>query len=804
MQALLHLSSTLVSETVRAKEAPSAPVVKEMSTFLIDARFLLRNTTDTFWGAPVIVIDGKDNTFCFGFTRDLLRLRKSLHISAGAVVFGSDASTFATEENIRSVIDLCRKLGLVVIEEPKSPMLAIVATLIHRFSNIVTDDRRMLYFCTETRSIHLTTDPRSIERATPDWVRHNLGVPVQNVATYLALTEDRQHGQTSRTSAQRAVTAREARRLVELYGALPDLYQNLSAMRSPALRKKLAENEKLFGQRYRDNTPLTSATLVELPDSFAWKLDAKTADSLFRERGFYSLSRMVFLPDGPAPSLECTNDRTRSSKSYQAVLNIREYNELLERIAGSKVCAIDTEADDKDPRTASLFGISFALPQGGAFFVPFCQRDMGDLTPNTVQQGLKTLFRERTKFVGHNLKYDFMLLWRNGVDPPVVYFDTLLAAHECFGDLDFFNLPFLAQRFLGRKIKGYKDVVPREKTFLELPFDEMKEHACSDADTALQLYTFLEKELKDRKIDRQFEQRTMPLASALMSLEARGVPVDRKRLEYLRSRLVGGMLDAKKRVSDAIGSAIDLSSQEEMSVLMIEKLGLRDVLGKKAFTQSLLEQLASRHPLLKLVVAYRRSEKQLKRVESIIRAIRRGRVYPLFSQTRERCGRISSTDPDLFADDGLDQLRVCIHGESATWFQDRRKSLNLAQCMSGDLVLKKDRTGPRQLNRFMKAQAIMAGLDHDDLLLRVLIGDAWHQLSRRFLLDRLTVDSIVHTLGTRYPKLFSYVADSKAQGLKQGYVERDGMRRYFEGFGSSSIEKRNTAQVLASRWLLGY
>jgi hypothetical protein len=193
-----------------------------MSTFLIDARFLLRDTTETFRGAPLIVVDGKDNTFCFGFMRDVLRLRNALHISAGAVVFGSDASTFATEKDIRSVIDLCRKLSLVVIEEPKFPALAILAAHADRFSNIVTDDRRILNFCTEGRSIHLTTDPRSIERVTPEWVRRSLGVPVQHVPTYLALTEGRQQGHTSSTSAQPAVTTREARRLVELHGPLPN------------------------------------------------------------------------------------------------------------------------------------------------------------------------------------------------------------------------------------------------------------------------------------------------------------------------------------------------------------------------------------------------------------------------------------------------------------------------------------------------------------------------------------------------------------------------------------------------------
>jgi DNA polymerase I len=410
-------------------------------------------------------------------------------------------------------------------------------------------------------------------------------------------------------------------------------------MKSPALRKKLAENQKTFEQRYRDNTTSPSEPPVGLASLLAWKLDGKEVESHLRERGFYSLIRMLVLANTPAQPLEPANDRIRSSTSYQAVLNCREFNELLERIALSNVCAIDTEADNKDPRTATLFGISFALARGEAFFVPFCERDMGDLTPNVVQRGLQKLFKGRPRFVGHNLKYDFTLLRRNAIEPPAVCFDTLLAAHDCYGDLDFFNLPFLAQKLLGRKIKAYKDIVPKEKTFLELPFEEMKEHACTDADIAIQLYTFLEKELKNRKIDQQFEERTMPLARTLLNLEKDGVPVDGMRLEQLRSRLVDVILETKKRIFEGIESEIDLDSQKEIFILMREKLGLREVLGRKSLTQTLLEQLASQQPLLKLVVKYKRSGKQLRRVEAIIKATYRGRVYPLFSQTREDDGR---------------------------------------------------------------------------------------------------------------------------------------------------------------------
>src|SRR5262249_41619298 len=153
----------------------------------------------------------------------------------------------------------------------------------------------------------------------------------------------------------------------------------------------------------------------------------------------------------------------------------------------------------------------------------------------------------------------------------------LLAAHECYGDLDFFNLPYLAEKFLGRKIAAYKEIVAKGKTLLELPFEEMKDHACADADTALQLYAFLTKELKVRNIDRQFEDRTMRLERVLTRLEKEGLPVDRKRLEQLRLQLVDQMHETEKRVFDAMGGAVNLDSHEEISFLIREKLGLERV-----------------------------------------------------------------------------------------------------------------------------------------------------------------------------------------------------------------------------------
>lgn len=120
--------------------------------------------------------------------------------------------------------------------------------------------------------------------------------------------------------------------------------------------------------------------------------------------------------------------------------------------------------------------------------------------------------------------------------------------------------------------------------------------------------------------------------------------------------------------------------------------------------ESLLEHLPAERPLLK-VVEYKRRRTQVRRVESIIRAIRRGRVYPLFSQTAD--GRVVSTAPDLFTDDGLDGLCDCIRGRAAVWLQNRRRSLDLAQEASGDLALKEDREGTTRINRCYSESCVL-------------------------------------------------------------------------------------------------
>ena len=208
-------------------------------------------------------------------------------------------------------------------------------------------------------------------------------------------------------------------------------------------------------------------------------------------------------------------------------------------ISSSKLCAIDTETDDKDPHQATLFGVSFSVKKGEAFFVPLIENDLKGISPEDVISSLKRI-AEATDFIGHNIKYDYLVLRKHGIKIGSIHFDTMLAAYECYGDWDFFNLKYLTERLIRKTIKSYKDIVKKEQTFLDLPFKELVRHGCEDADVTLRLYEILKAELKKRGITEQYYNVTLSLAEKLGETEYRGIPVNSDRLNKESTPSGGG------------------------------------------------------------------------------------------------------------------------------------------------------------------------------------------------------------------------------------------------------------------------
>jgi len=584
-----------------------------------------------------------------------------------------------------------------------------------------------------------------------------------------------------------------------LFGDLDNIYLNLDRI-TPAIKKKLSQSDDSFLTKYTElkihNDWGKPTTTIK---DWSLNLDNDKTVSILEAYGFYSLTRLLKPP--PKINLKIATGKSESN-SYRAVVDLRNLKKIEKLLLSYELCSIDTESDDKDPRHATLFGVSFSVKKGEAYFLPLIEEDLKDITCEDVLSCINRIVNASIKCIGHNIKYDYLLLRRNGINIKNIYFDTLLAAYECFGDWTFFNLKHLSSKLLGKEIKSYNEIVDKRQTFLDLPFKQIVKHGCEDADVTLQLYYQLNDELKKKEIRDQYFNDTLPLIRQLGNLEFEGVSVNVTKLENIRSDIVSNSLEIKKAVYDKIGLEFDIDSQKELSIVLNKNLDLQHFIGSKRVTLSLLKQLAITKSELKLIVKYKTIQSQLKKIDAILKRVKREKIYPLFNQTKLSYGIVSSISPDIFGIRGIDKIQDCFTSEIKIFFRCEGKSIDIIKNIVQDSNLNMD--WKNRINQYMVAHPLMKELNTNELFLAVISGFSDYKLSKEFMLDRMDVSTIRHDLYMRYPTLFDWIKQFKKRTLVQGVVIHENKKKYFAGIESSNIENREIALNNSIRWILKY
>jgi DNA polymerase I len=500
--------------------------------FLVDLTFVLKANEQSFYGAPILLgPQGEDNTVLYGVARDLLRLRKNLGIRNGVVVIGSEATTISSETTINSVLRLLRRFGTVVVYEPKASAGGVCRSLASVARWVVTQNSALFQLVSDKCGVILPNKAcDDFEIVALESLKARLGVQPDQVLSLLALTEG---------GSEALFTKRQATRLLELHSDLEPLLQNssaISALSSNQVRRQLTANKETLLDRLCDlrleevACQLPSLRMAELQ----FVSDDENTRRSLKECGFLSLVRLLELSTTTGVVELC---EVKPQAVYKAIRNETQMRELEAMVAKAEVCAVDTEASDKDPRRALLFGVAFSISEAEAFYVPVTEADLDRTAPELIKARLRRLFEGSTNFVGHNVKFDYVLLRRHGITIKNVFFDTMLAAYECFGDWEFFNLGALARKLLGKDIKRYRDIVGEGETLLDLPFVEVVRHACMDSDTTLRLYHRLQDELEKRNLWKQFSSKTMASLRTLADNECSGVRLNMRAVNRRREAL---------------------------------------------------------------------------------------------------------------------------------------------------------------------------------------------------------------------------------------------------------------------------
>jgi DNA polymerase I len=761
------------------------------SVFVIDATFLLQASRSSFHGAPLLQdSSGRDTTMLFGFARDLLRLRKQLGMRKALVVIGDDESCLP-DSLISDAIEFLKRLRVSVLYTKGVRVGDVCAALADRCTWVVTANKAMLQLTSDRCGVILPKEGNELNVFTVASIKDHVGVAPSQVASLLVLTEKDGH--------DAVLTPRQAVRFLELHGTLETVLKKAAAGDLGRVARKMVTRSDALRERCRE-LQFTAASFGDLKGTYAetnFIEEAEVATSVLKEYGFWSLIRLL-----PFPERELVRAEENPPRSdYRAGRTRADLDELHNRVKAAEVCALDTEASDKDPRNAVLYGVAFSVRERQAVYVPLLQSDLDGVSREEVRTRLEKIFKLKTRFVGHNIKFDYLILRKHGMRLRSVHFDTMLAAGECFGDWEFFNLGEVARKLLGTKIKRYADVMEKEQTFLDIPFKDLIEHACTDADISLRLFHRLNVELRNRGLGDTFQSERMRLLVMLAEMENGGVGIDVKKIEMSISRLQENADALKKLIFQEASCEFDLDSRTETSGVLRKVEALREWITSRSLTQSGMEHLAWRHRLVELIVKHRRVRKRLRELDAIRSAARRGKVFPLFSQLRVPHRSATSSGPNLDEALRANAVKVVLLIQD---YPRPKQALQRLQRITGDEVLRTELACCARSEFQCAGEPLLEGLEHADVLLSIAIGLPDAAVCRRLLISPEKVMRIRANLQVRYPALFESLDRLRREAIAQGYAEHVGRRIYLEGLRSSNVEKKNKATASAIRWLVRY
>jgi DNA polymerase-1 len=447
------------------------------------------------------------------------------------------------------------------------------------------------------------------------------------------------------------VGPKTALKLIQTYGSMDTLYERIDEISAKKQREKLlAFQDQAFLSR-RLVTIDTQAPVAFDPNDFIVDPpDDQLLAELFQELEFRQLQH------------EYQQSKAPVQTHYSAVLDRKALLSLVKRLEGASCFAVDTETTSQNPMVASLVGVSVAMEPHEAFYIPWGHRYMGvpDQVPcNEVLETLKPVLENPSiAKIGQNIKYDWTVLKRHGIELAGVQFDTMLSSYLLNPSKRAHSLDQIALDFLNHKTISYSDVAGKGKkavTFDQVTLNQAVPYACEDADITLQAHQILWPQLESLQLTSLYQQVEMPLVPVLMEMEMRGICLDQTKLTELSTYFSDQLQTLEQDIYALADETFNINSSQQLGRILFDKLELPVIKKTKKKTGystdvEVLTRLADQHELPAFILRHR-SMAKLKStyVDALLDQVDpdTGRIHTSFNQTVAATGRLSSSNPNL-------------------------------------------------------------------------------------------------------------------------------------------------------------
>ncbi|MDO4698820.1 MAG: DNA polymerase I [Pasteurellaceae bacterium] len=840
---------------------------------------------------PLTNKQGEPTGAMYGVLNMLKSLIAQVEPSHIAVVFDAKGKTFRDElfeqykshrppmpDELRSQIQplhqMIKALGIPLLSIEGVEADDVIGTLAVQAAKdgknvlISTGDKDMAQLVNDHIMLINTMNNTLLDRA---GVIEKYGIPPELIIDYLALLGD----SSDNIPGVKGVGEKTAIALLQGIGSMKEIYANLDKVAELSFRGAKTFAPKLEAEKATADLSYLLATIktdVPLDVTHDQLLtQPQQRDQLVELFGRYEFKRWLnevmsdtnpvtqTAPEKMPNNYQATQALQGGEKkgdfakvqidrtAYQCVNNQALFDEWRNKLQSATLLALDTETNALDPMVAELVGISFALENGEACYIPLAhvgesepqQSDLfaenSDIEPallpdqldkQAVLKALKPILENaQIQKIGQNIKYDLTIFARNGIELQGVAFDTMIESYT-LNSTGRHNMDDLADRYLGHQTIPFEELAGKgknQKTFDQIEIEKATEYAAEDADITMKLHQVLSAKLaKEPELVKLFEQVEMPLVSVLSRVERNGVLIDPALLRQQSIEIEQRLAELEQQVHSLAGEVFNLASTKQLQEILFNKLGLpvlkKTPKGAPSTNEEVLEELAQMGHQVPVLLMEHRGLSKLKSTytDKLPQMINKqtGRVHTSYHQAVTATGRLSSSDPNLQNipirnEQGrrIRQAFIAREGYKIVAADYSQIELRIMAHLANDANMIKAFADGKDIHRSTAAEIFGVPLDEVTSEQRrsakainfgLIYGMSDFGLSNQLGISRADAKRYMELYFQRYPAVQQFMLDIREKAAEKGYVETlFGRRLHLPDIQSSNAIRRKAAERVA-------
>ena len=773
---------------------------------------------------PMSRADGTPINAVFGFTNMLVKLIEDYRNDKMIVIFD------AARENFRNTIFKDYKANRGETPEDLIPQFEIIRECVDAFnipqleiegyeaddiiatyckladkqkidSIIVSSDKDLMQLVTKEITM---LDPMKNKKIGIEQVIEKFGLPPEKVIQIQALTGDK----VDNIPGAPGIGPKTALQLIQEFGDVHKLITNANQIPQEKRRNIILDHEEDI---------LVSLKLVKLKDDIKLPIDINKIhtyssinknDNLSKflsKQGFKSVAERLknnsFIKSNISEKLETK----KIDNEYFLIKNSEDLNKLITIIKKTGYFAIDTETNSLNIEEANLVGVSIAVNENSAYYIPINHKNLDNnkrLSEQVKETELIKLLQPICNDpsilkIGHNIKYDLRILEKYGLILTSIA-DTMLLSYAIDNGITKHNMDDLAYLHFNHTNIKFKELVGSGKKEITFDFVEISkalDYAAEDALITLRLYNFLNNRIKNEKGNFVYSEIDLPLINVLSSIEKNGIKVDIKYLNQLSEEFQKDSIILEKKIYKFAGKIFNIGSPKQFGEILFVDLGIKGGKKTKSGTFStdsstLLSLSDQGYEIASLTLDWRELTKLKSTYTDALQnqaTKNNTRVHTSYGVANTLTGRLSSNDPNLQnipirTSNGrkIRKAFICDPNKILISFDYSQIELRLAAEISGDTNFIKAFKNNEDIHSATASQIFNIKTEKIDAEMRrkakainfgILYGISPYGLAKQLAITNSEAKNYIEDYFNKYPKIKKYMDDQIQFAKTNLYVE---------------------------------